>query len=420
MTRTWHRWLPAGAVAAIIAGTVAVTSQAGAVDLPDRSPEDVLAMVGHHSVTAFSGSFEKSADLGLPELPAGLAGAGGFGGGPPGGAGLGDDAGDDDALPADPDQSTPATEPPEATPAAELLELLTGDHTGRVFVGGPDEARFQLVDGLAERNVVVNGTDVWAYDSATNTATHVTLPDPADLPAPPERPGHPERPGAADLPTPEELAAAVVDALEPSTELSVGQDARVAGRDAYTLVLTPRAAETLVASVTIAVDGETGFPLGVTVMADGQTDPAFRLAYTDIDLAAPDASLFDFAPPADATVEAYDVPVPDPADWPDHGAAGPGTDRALPPELDGPGQAGALGELPGPAVLGEGWGTVVVLDAGPDATALTEEPLLAELTEPVDGGRLLSTALLSALVTDDGRILVGAVTPEHLQALADS
>src|SRR5690625_7978311 len=69
MARTWHRWLPAGAVVALVAGTVTLTSQAGAVDLPDRSPAEVLAMLAEHDVEAFSGTFETSAELGLP-MPA--------------------------------------------------------------------------------------------------------------------------------------------------------------------------------------------------------------------------------------------------------------------------------------------------------------------------------------------------------------
>lgn len=406
MSRRWHRWIPSGAVAAIIAGTVVVTSQAGAVDLPDRTPEDVLAMVGQHSVEAFSGTFEKSTDLGLPELPAAVADGAGFGwheGDRAGGPGLDGDAGL--AVPED---------APDSEVAAEVLELLTGDHTGRVYVGGPQQARFQLVDGMAEQNLVVSGRDVWHYDSTTNAATHLTLPDPAELPDHP-RSEHPERP---DLPTPEELAAAVVDALEPSTEISVGQQARVAGRDAYTLTLTPRAAESLVDAVRIAVDGETGFPLGVTVLARGPEEPALRLEYTEIDFSAPDASLFDFTPPDEATVE--ELETPELTDLPREPAGDGDPDVTRPGHpghsaLDRDGLAAAL-----PEVLGEGWGTVVVLDTGTGADALAAEPLLAELAQPVEGGRLLSTALLSVLVTNDGRVLAGAVTPEHLQALADS
>ena len=44
--------------------------------------------------------------------------------------------------------------------------------------------------------------------------------------------------------------------------------------------------------------------------------------------------------------------------------------------------------------------------------------LYQQLTTPVAGGRLLSSALVSVLLMDDGRVLVGAVPASTLQALA--
>ncbi|WP_159603921.1 hypothetical protein [Agromyces humi] len=40
--------------------------------------------------------------------------------------------------------------------------------------------------------------------------------------------------------------------------------------------------------------------------------------------------------------------------------------------------------------------------------------MLDTLTQPVEGGRILSTSLVSVFFADDGRVLVGAVTPERL------
>jgi hypothetical protein len=152
----------------------------------------------------------------------------------------------------------------------------------------------------------------------------------------------------------------------------------------------------LVAGVTIAVDGETGFPLGVTVTARDQSEPALQAQYTDISFAEPDPALFDFSAPAGATVEKETLEVPA-----DHG-----TTHARPGH--------GVGATPPGEVLGEGWATVVVV---PDVD-VPDDPMLDELTDPVAGGRLLSTTLLSVLLTDDGRLLVGAVTPSHLQDLA--
>jgi len=366
---TWHRWLPAGAVVALVAGTVTITSQAGAVDLPDKSPQDVLALLVESDVTAYSGTFDTSADLGLP-LPSDID----LG---PGGPDM------DDAELAAPGATAGAADGAQAQEVLSALALLSGDNTGRVFVAGPGTARLQHLDGLDERNVVLTPQDAWFYDSQANEALHVVLPDTSALPEH-SRPSGP-------LPTPQELADRAVESLEPTTELTVGQDERVAGRDAYTLTLTPRAEETLVEAVTIAVDGENGFPLALTVTARGQAEPALHAAYSEIDFSAPDPSLFEFTPPADAVVEEEVLELPDPA------------------ELEGRPDAGAE-----PEVLGEGWSTVLAAEVGD----VPDDPLLDQLTEAVPGGRVLSTSLLTVLLTDDGRVLAGAVTPDHLLALA--
>src|SRR5690606_32756673 len=126
---TWQRWLPAGAVVALVAGTVTVTSQAGAVDLPDKSPQDVLTLLLEQDVRAYSGAFETSAALGLP-VPSDID----LG---PGGPELDDAAG-----------AVPPEGGEDAQEVLSALELLTGDNSGRVFVG-VQCARFQLTDTLA-------------------------------------------------------------------------------------------------------------------------------------------------------------------------------------------------------------------------------------------------------------------------------
>ena len=64
--------------------------------------------------------------------------------------------------------------------------------------------------------------------------------------------------------------------------MTVGPDVQVAGRAAYNLVLTPKSEATLVDSVAIAVDGESGLPLGVELKARGQSEPAFSVAFTSL------------------------------------------------------------------------------------------------------------------------------------------
>jgi hypothetical protein len=78
-----------------------------------------------------------------------------------------------------------------------------------------------------------------------------------------------------------------------------------------------------------------------------------------------------------------------------------------------------------PSVLGSGWTSVAVLPGGAGAaTSGSTAALLEQASRPVTGafgsGRLITSSLLSALVLDDGRVLVGAVSGSALEAAAAS
>lgn len=279
---------------------------------------------------------------------------------------------------------------PAAAGAGTLgpLTLLSGTHTLRVAADGPDRSRVALVGELAEYDVVRAGRDVWTFSSETSAATHVTLPERSAAPT-----GDATAP--AGLPaTPAEAAAAALAAVGPSTEVGVDDAVVVADRPARQLVLLPRDATSLVGSVRIAVDAETAAPLRVQVTARGTTTPAVDVGFTDVSFTAPDPATFAFTPPAGAAV------------------------TELAPPAAGNRSAGA--GAPGASVVGSGWGSVLVVPTGGSAPEGEQAALLEQLTTPVPGGRALDTALVSVLLTDDGRLLAGAVTPEALRAAAGS
>jgi len=354
MSRTWLKWMPAVAVPAVIAaGVLAVPLQAGAaVDLPDKTPQEVLALAAGSTLDTYSGTLEQSSNLGLPELP-----------------------------------STGSTGGTANSEISSALDLLTGSHTVRVYQNGAEQSRVQVQDTMSERNLIRNGADVWVYDSADNTATHATLPATTPSGAKPD-------PGQSY--TPAQLADKFLADVTPSTDVSLAENTQVAGRNAYDLVLTPNSADTLVGSVSIAVDAETGLPLRVQVEARDAAEPAISVAFTSLSLDAPSADLFAFTPPAGADVSEKTLPAKGDAEHPESAASGA-------------------------TVTGTGWDAVVAVPAGTDASALadlTASPLYTQLTEAVDGGRALSTALVSVLVTDDGRVYAGSVPVSSLQAAA--
>ncbi|QIZ98909.1 DUF2092 domain-containing protein [Leifsonia sp. PS1209] len=364
MKRRWVRWLPAAVVpAAIAAGVIIAPLTAGAADLPSKTPDEVLRLVAASDVKAFSGTIEQSSELGLPSIPSTGPGSGS-------GSASGSASGD----------------------AASILELLTGDHTAKVYVDGPAKQRLQVLDQLAERDVIRNGSDVWLYTSTGKKVTHVTLPDRSTVKSPDNRRPDPDATTGAAT-TPSQLAQTFLAAVDPSTSVTLGDPVKVAGRDAYDLVLTPKTDATLVGSVSIAVDGTTGIPLRVQVDARGQSTPAFEAGFSEFSTATPSASVFAFTPPSGATV----------------------TEQALPAPGEKKAEAGSHAK---PTVTGTGWDAVVSAPAGSVPSDLTSSPLFAQLTTPVDGGRAFSTSLVSVLVTDDGRVFAGAVPVSALQAAA--
>jgi outer membrane lipoprotein-sorting protein len=317
--------------------------------LPARTAAQLLVDVQHARVDGLSGTIVQTADLGFPALPS----VGGRGGG-----------------------------------SASFSSLVSGSHTMRLWYAGPDHVRLALLGQLGESDLVRNGSDVWSWSSADNSATHYTVPTGGEssTPTPPTGPS-----------TPQQAAEAALKAIDPTTKVTTERVATVAGRDAYQLVLQPRDARSLIGSVRIAIDGATHIPTRVQVFARGATSPAFETGFTSFSTSTPDASVFGFTPPPGATVKQGSDPM----------AHAPGHHRAS--------GGGA------PKVVGTGWTSVAILHAG-SASSGQGNGLASVLKAlpTVSGswgqGHLLQSALVSALLTDDGRLVVGAVAPKQLYA----
>jgi hypothetical protein len=376
-------WTAAIAVPVVAGAAILVPMAAsGAVDLPDKTVEELIAFAGESEVDALSGTIEQTSDLGLPDLGA-LTGS------------MGGDDGDEEA--------------PTSADIDDLIDLVTGSHTAKVYLDG-DMARLQVLDQLAERNVYVDGAagEIWFVDSESVSATAFLLPDETELEqfkAEADAKADAAR-GDQVIPTPDQMLDQALASLDESTEVTVGTDARVAGRDVYELILTPRTDDTLVGQMRFAIDGENGSALAASVTARGASEPAFQIAFTQVDFTAPDAAVFAFEPGEGISVTEKELPLPS------HGDKGEG---------DAPDAAA-------PVVIGEGWSTVVELpgaSAAGGASAFEgmdpeQLAMLESLTTAVDGGRVLQTSLLTVLITDDGRVLVGAVPAATLVSAAQT
>jgi outer membrane lipoprotein-sorting protein len=342
--------LATAALAAVAAGAIglgALTMPAGARSdpaLPPVSAEDLVASMLTAKTPAFGGTVTVDNALGLPALP-GMS----------------------------PGMSAVLTQP---------------ETTLRVWSDGQGHGRLALPSRGGEQVLIEDGTTLWRYDSAERTATALEHGDkPAD-----------QRPAVAD---PAQAARELVGAVRESSTVTVDGTGYVAGRPVYQLVLIPAPAErTLLREVRVAVDLVLRVPLQLTVLADGSTDPALQIGFSDLNVGTQDPALFQFTPPAGITVERYQPSANEP----------------------GPGRPDAAGTLI--RTEGDGWDTVVLgqlpparSDVAPDAQ---RDPLAVfqQIGRPASGpwgnGWVVQTAVATVLVTSDGQVAAGAVPQQVL------
>lgn len=379
------RWsVPVGVAALVLAAGAASSVLAANADggLPPRSAAQLLVDVQNAGVDGMSGTVVWQSDLGLPEIP---------------GTGKG---------------------------SSRLSSLVSGSHTLRVWYSGPDKARIALLGTLGESDTIRNGNDLWMWSSESNTATHHRI-SPSETDRDHQPPGEPK-----NLPkTPQEAAEQALKALDPSTKVTTNGTARVAGRDAYELVLTPRDSASLVGEVRVAIDGKERVPLRVQVFGKqsggSAAEPAFEVAFTRVSFDRPGDEHFTFTPPRGAKVV----------------EAKPGDRERKPSDKA---HDGARPDAT--TVVGNGWTSVLVMrdvklsderqadkprddakrpqrhaprGSGSDGDALKNMlGSLPRVEGPWGSGRLLRSHLFSVLLTDDGRMLVGAVSPERLYEVA--
>ncbi|MFG2760046.1 outer membrane lipoprotein carrier protein LolA [Streptomyces wuyuanensis] len=381
-------------VAAATIGLVPALAASGDPDLPDITAQELIAKIAASDTEQLSGTVKISTDLGLPSL-GGLAGDAAAGLAPEGAEGGS-----------------------SASPDAKLMELASGTHTLRVAADGPDRQKLSILGDAAEYSLIHNGADVWAYDSKSNEVFHGK-----DDEAGTER----EHPAPKELPTtPKALADEVLKAAGDTTSVTVDGTARIAGRDAYQLLVKPKQSGSTVDSVRIAVDAENGVPLKFTLLPSGGGKAVVDAGFTKVDFSRPAASTFDFSPPKGAKVTEADELNSRDKGAPKHAEGLKG--------LEGLGLDGMAGQ-DGQAVnvIGEGW-TAIAEITGPGGKGSTApkpgdappeaQKFLDALGDRVTGdfgtGTVFKTRLVNALMTDDGKVYVGAVTQDALVKAANA
>jgi outer membrane lipoprotein-sorting protein len=367
------RWaVPAGAVVlvgGVMAGSLISVAQA-APELPSKTPAQLLAAVaGQTTAPPLTGTVVETTSLGLPSLP---------------------------------DTGNPTS----------LSSLLTGSHTIQVSYQDPQHYRVAVPQNMSESDLIRNGNNAWLWESNKNTVTHMAIPVKGAKAA------MAEPKSSAPPMTPQQAASQVLAKVGPTTTVRVDSNISVANHAAYQLVLVPKSSSSLIGEVKIAVDGQNSLPLQVQVFARGAGGPAVQVGYTSVSFVKPAAANFAFSPPAGAKVEQQTF--------------GSGTKPSGPNDL-----------ASGASVIGKGWLAVADLPSSVLSSATASTPssspssssssalggdtgavvnaLLKSGTRvsgPWGGGRLLRTSLVSMLITDNGRVFAGAVTPGVLYQAA--
>jgi outer membrane lipoprotein-sorting protein len=411
------RWVVPAAIVAVAGGVLAgsaAPSAAAAPRLPARSAAQLLAELRTQAqAPPLSGTVSETVSLGLPALPSGILGA-------------------------------------ATAPAA----LLSGSHTVQVWYSGPEHYRLALPQSLSEYDLVRNGRSAWLWDSSADSVTHITPPASA---APFIAGGQTPAVPAVPL-TPQQAASQALASAGPATVVRVDSNVTVAGQAAYQLVLAPKSQGSLIGQVRIAVDSRNHVPLRVQVFAKNRTrlpsplQLAVQTGFTAVSFTRPPASDYAFTPPAGAKVSNERAAPAGPAsagrlnraatasgarvigsgwlsvaDLPSAalgwltgsaltgqrgGGAGP-----LPFEHSSSQQArGAAGQPPGSAGQPRTGSRPAGAAFGPLAGALLDAA--RQVHGPWGSGQLLRTSLVSVLLTGNGRILIGAVTPAVLYRAA--
>lgn len=268
------------------------------------------------------------------------------------------------------------------------------DDAAHVWADGSGKARLAVPGRQSETTIIDDGTTVWVWDSESKTVTKV----PHDKAAT-------DKPVEGMFADPAKAATELVTAMQEDSTVTVDGTARVADRPVYQLVLTPKPTErTLLREIRVSVDAELRIPMSLEVLANGQADPAVKVGFTEFSHEPQDANLFTFTPPAGATVTEKDL---------DEEVRGQDAEKWL-----------ADADL---KVVGRGWDVTAtgrvpaeLLQRAEDTSGRGDQNLFGLLetvgkrvTGEFGTGYLITTHVGTALITEDGKVAIGAV-PEQV------
>jgi outer membrane lipoprotein-sorting protein len=294
--------------------------------------------------------------------------------------------------------------------------LLSGA-SGRLWISKEGRVRLELQSEKGDTQIYYDGHTLSMYDASTNTLYRYT---------PSVHEGGTGAGSGSDAETCNEGATQTCLAFKPvgqhetptvakieeaishlnqHANVSGATPTDIAGQAAYTVRVSPKETGSLLGAAELSWDAVNGVPLRAAIYSSTSSSPALELAATSISYGPVEASVFEFAPPANAKVEEVTLPHK-------HGSKS--------------GQTTQGGEHPHVTTAGHGLSTIAVLEsqAKTGAKQSTEQTLPeglqkvkingVEATElPTELGTLLSFERSGVRY-----FLAGAVSPAAVEAVA--
>jgi outer membrane lipoprotein-sorting protein len=305
--------------------------------------------------------------------------------------------------------------------------LLSGA-SGRLWASDDGRIRLELQSEQGDVEVLSDGKTLTVYDATSNTLYKLALPQSVADSKP-----------SSGIPTIATIEK-TLSQLGSDVSISGAIPSNVAGREAYTVQVSPKHDGGLLGSVQLAWDANNGIPLRVAVYAAGSSSPVLELKATEVSFGPVDTSVFSVSPPASAQVVDLTAPLAHShqGDRSQTQVSGAGAVQkelsfplADPATLDGLPQrevrlASVNSSKASLVLYGKGLGGIAVLEqpvkqSGGKSTA---NGLLGSLpTVSIDGatGHELATALGTVLTFDRAGVsytVIGSIPPAAAEAAA--
>ncbi|MEO6501443.1 MAG: sigma-E factor regulatory protein RseB domain-containing protein [Jatrophihabitantaceae bacterium] len=286
-----------------------------------------------------------------------------------------------------------------------IADLFGGRSQLRVWHRSSTDWRVDAISFAGETGIHHDGYGDWTWNYESNTVDRTDSSLAADVRFPTE----------ADL-LPPELGRRLLSQALPSEATRIGS-ARVAGRDAQGLRITPDQPASSISHVEVWADPETGLPLRVQVRGKQSRAPTLTSAFLDFSPAEPSAAITAFGPPAGANISnrsSRDL-LASIDQW---------ADVAPPDRLAGLERNPRLPTLGSVGVYGRGVTELLAVPLpGRIAFSLSEDLADATGADPDESQLRLSVGPLNLLLSnpsqpDSAWLLIGTVTAATLAAAA--